>query len=1204
MLEGISHLEDLPLNEFIRTVESLKDKVITEKLDGANLWFGLDESGLFTSREGKSPKKGRFYDVTDYPMVANYNAFRATHLALEKAEATIKKHLKEGDMVEIEVLFGRQPNTVTYGVDDKNFIVILRGVNDTPEDRVAALSKALDNKFVSVESTIVSSPDGDQLELNDVSMKWEFTNVKPVNTQNLDTSEANELLSQMKKFMANKNEVLTDMSNQEVAELSLNSVPKDKREQAKAEREKVLSIFLNNYKNPIKEMLLGKFVRKIKPFLQDKNLDPSEDIGVEGVVVRDPVTGSQTKIVDKDVFTAINAFNSATRNSVAGLVRTTNQDAEIDMRGGAFGQAKIRIAELLGAKELALSSGVKRFITKFKADDAATTASALADSLNITNLTTAKTKISAILKFTLSEVNEILGQFKQEAGEFKLSLKTGKEIGITPEVMKRTLTAFAETKKDISTINDRVVNAKTPTELVWALYGKTIEAIFDGASDVKETFNILKTLVAEDDAAASAVEVSSSATVASNISTSMPNLFGTKAVIKRRRNFVKPKKFPAPVQSEAEAFRSSMLKSVTEDWAHVSDMKFATDVDDTAGAQSDVEFNQLRNNVNIGSDISPLDVNKYLDKAHELNDEVDTIAFGMETDDGKITKVYVNSSQAEEFEAALALMLGEKDDLEEVINDMSAKFDIVDVQWPEGYVSKTTGEPINPEATDVPQLDGTEAVELDSEGEPEIDLSTATDGPVDGEESSEEAEIDLSTATDSDESEELKDEPASEDDPVVDDETSSEEEPSEDEDGDEDGDNPDGSKKKRKKKPKTDDDSSSTPKPEKTEESMKSIGQRFLDKLVTESKKPKQDKPGKEDKKGIADEQDSAVKAAQEKQSAALEDLLQSFPAKQEKAIVTLMVSLGAPTKGLQLHKAELKKSIDQSADMYLKNSSFRMWVKKLLNGLSTLDKVTESVLEEGVDFDKRLTNKYQHATYRILKKLGLPDSVEVSSQRALLTGVKNLAKLAIENSDVRVYLLALADELGVKLNDMSEPNAKEVMKEDVTNAYADTLSDFLTSMGFDITSPKSIETQMRTLPAVRTALNKARSNTMAAKRLVAAKDSLRLQTTNAFEAVEKEVPADQGNWIIGDTGSNGLMLKVTGMTLKMDNDECEKLKYILDERKRGTVLSKSAKHYVFTPLKHGSFSVRELDDVTKFPNGILISKEQVEELKEMLATE
>ena len=47
LLEGITHIEDLPLSEFIRTVESLKEKIVTEKLDGSNLCFCVVEYVLF-----------------------------------------------------------------------------------------------------------------------------------------------------------------------------------------------------------------------------------------------------------------------------------------------------------------------------------------------------------------------------------------------------------------------------------------------------------------------------------------------------------------------------------------------------------------------------------------------------------------------------------------------------------------------------------------------------------------------------------------------------------------------------------------------------------------------------------------------------------------------------------------------------------------------------------------------------------------------------------------------------------------------------------------------------------------------------------------------------------------------------------------------------------------------------------------------------
>lgn len=70
-----------------------------------------------------------------------------------------------------------------------------------------------------------------------------------------------------------------------------------------------------------------------------------------------------------------------------------------------------------------------------------------------------------------------------------------------------------------------------------------------------------------------------------------------------------------------------------------------------------------------------------LDRSVKL-DEVDTITFGLETDDGKIVKVYVKVDQADDFEKALADKLGQVDDIEEVLNELSKEYEIVDVEWP------------------------------------------------------------------------------------------------------------------------------------------------------------------------------------------------------------------------------------------------------------------------------------------------------------------------------------------------------------------------------------------------------------------------------------------------------------------------------------------------------------------------------------------
>lgn len=97
---------------------------------------------------------------------------------------------------------------------------------------------------------------------------------------------------------------------------------------------------------------------------------------------------------------------------------------------------------------------------------------------------------------------------------------------------------------------------------------------------------------------------------------------------------------------------------------------------------NDVGFSHMRNAINSDGEVSGSDVAHYLDRAAELNDEVDTVPFGLETDDGDIVKVYVNAEQADKFEEEMKKLLGIEDDIEEAINKLALEFDIIDVVWP------------------------------------------------------------------------------------------------------------------------------------------------------------------------------------------------------------------------------------------------------------------------------------------------------------------------------------------------------------------------------------------------------------------------------------------------------------------------------------------------------------------------------------------
>lgn len=134
----------------------------------------------------------------------------------------------------------------------------------------------------------------------------------------------------------------------------------------------------------------------------------------------------------------------------------------------------------------------------------------------------------------------------------------------------------------------------------------------------------------------------------------------------------------------------SLLKTITEKGPAV-DLKNsdatdagASDVMNKADSGRDISFSLMRNTINSDGKVTGSDVANYLERAAELNDEVDTVPFGLETDDGQIVKVYVNAEQADAFEEALKNLLGIEDDIEEAINRLASQFDIVDVVWPKG----------------------------------------------------------------------------------------------------------------------------------------------------------------------------------------------------------------------------------------------------------------------------------------------------------------------------------------------------------------------------------------------------------------------------------------------------------------------------------------------------------------------------------------
>jgi len=143
----------------------------------------------------------------------------------------------------------------------------------------------------------------------------------------------------------------------------------------------------------------------------------------------------------------------------------------------------------------------------------------------------------------------------------------------------------------------------------------------------------------------------------------------------------------------------------------------------------DANFSMLRNAINSDNgSITGSDVSDYLERAAELNDEVETVPYGLETDDGKIVKIYVALTDAEAVEETLKTLLGVEDDIEEVVNQLSQKYDIVDVVWPKEDAPDEDADDIAIDADIETFMAASSASTDDEDEDEEFETVASTDG--------------------------------------------------------------------------------------------------------------------------------------------------------------------------------------------------------------------------------------------------------------------------------------------------------------------------------------------------------------------------------------------------------------------------------------------------------------------------------------------
>jgi hypothetical protein len=489
------------------------------------------------------------------------------------------------------------------------------------------------------------------------------------------------------------------------------------------------------------------------------------------------------------------------------------------------------------------------------------------------------------------------------------------------------------------------------------------------------------------------------------------------------------------------------MKSLLKEFVNQTDLKKSDGSDagksDVSGKanSNDVKFSLMRNTINSSGEVSGSDVANYLEKAHDINDEVDTVLYGLETSDGDVVKVYVNATQADAFEAEMKKLLGMEDDIEEAINDLATRFDIVDVVWPKGQGPDGEG--------DGPNGEGDEGGELDLDQQAELgDPANGDEPPADEPAPEEDDEMEVIASADdtpAGDEEEVSADGKDKKKPAPKKGADGEDMPPEEGEGNEEGsgeegegneaptdDEPeldaDGNTVKKDKKPKAKEDKgdkhsklSGVGKAMKTSEhqgdSNMSIGNKFLQRVLSEGRVVEaedRDRDGVQD--GMAIPMDTQQRALANK-------LKWRLP----KQIVQLFAMVGVP--GVKLNAADAETSIADAAEMLRSQLSIRRAFLDFFKAMAAVKGYSTAApgkMEESIKIDEaklKRGNFTQKTLETILVKLGMPeDLVSTTGPGVVGSALYRTSKEIEGNAELKAKMRVLAMRMGVKAADAMAP--------------------------------------------------------------------------------------------------------------------------------------------------------------------------------------
>ncbi len=585
-------------------------------------------------------------------------------------------------------------------------------------------------------------------------------------------------------------------------------------------------------------------------------------------------------------------------------------------------------------------------------------------------------------------------------------------------------------------------------------------------------------------------------------------------------------------------------------------------------------------------------------QAHDRAEEIETIAFGMELDDGEIVKIFVNAEQSEQFEKALGDMLGQEDDVEVAIEKLSDDYDIVSVEWPEergsdGLQNPETGQEVPGSeeggeeddeaekefALDFDLTNKTKDEEKDKDGEEKDEDKEGKDDEKEEEDTGKESDLDFDMEDDKD-----KEETSDED---VEDEEEKDEEEDNAEDGsdDEDGDNKPKKDKKKKKK--------STKDKETIEMKESFLFADFLNKPILSEAKDKKEIFSKDELK--------------------IEDI---FNTAFQQKIAKLLFLLDFPVDRILLKKSQFRKGVRNAALELNTNSRAKLLIGRLIKDLSVLmskDEVynkqrklvsnfTSEDLKESPDIDEKMTNELQKLIIKIYRALGVPEVLLTNKVSQLKQDTRKTARAFASHTGIKSNLKKLARALDI---DAPEEISEELLSEDVSNFSPDKFVNLVVLIATQLGIPEANLVYKKSM-VVQSIKDKKPDLISAKNKLISIAKILSNQqiadtqmTTEEVNSAYMHRAADLGNWSIASK-KDKMTLSIEDVSITLDGKDLELFKSSIDNG-LSTLIKDGNEEWQFKAIDHGKKYIAINENSDKYMNGILLHEKDVNAILDII---